>query len=77
MLAGPIQTQHRVVVGTGFLDVGKVRQQQAEVHGISPSIGLDVSFTEASRPEAMRMAQVAATVYSLPLDKGKVRRGNG
>jgi hypothetical protein len=35
-----VQRKHRVVVDAGFLDVGKMRQEQTEVHDISPSVWL-------------------------------------
>jgi hypothetical protein len=35
-----VQRQHGVVVDAGLLDVGKMRQEQTEVHDISPSVWL-------------------------------------
>jgi len=44
-----LQGQHGVVVDARFLDVRELRQEEAEVHGIAPSVGLTHSL-EASRP---------------------------
>jgi hypothetical protein len=76
MLAGGFQRQHGVVVKAWFLDVRKVRDEQKEVHGASPKIGL-FSGWKASRTEFGHAVRVTKRIYLPSLAKVKVLRRKG
>jgi hypothetical protein len=72
-----LQRQHGVVMDARFLDVRQLRQKKAEVHGVSPSVWLNAIQRKPADPEFQRVKRVAAQFYSLPSDKGKVKRHMG
>jgi hypothetical protein len=61
-------------VDARFLDVRQLRQKEAEVHGVSPSVWLNAIHWKPADPEWQRGMRATATIYSLPSDKGKVQR---
>jgi hypothetical protein len=69
--------QHGVVVDACFLHVRQLRDEEAEVHGISPGVGLNAFSAEASRPGDRACQMRGKEVYLLPSDKRNIERHMG
>jgi hypothetical protein len=72
-----VQRQHGVVVDARFLDVRQLRQKEAEVHDISPSVWLNAVHGKPADTELGRIMRAATNVYSLPSGNGKSERHKG
>ena len=67
---GSVQREHGVVVDARFLHVRQLRQKEAEVHDISPSVWLNAVCGKPADTEVGRIMRAATQVYLLSLDKG-------
>ena len=65
-----VQREHGVVVDARFLHVRQLRQKEAEVHDISPSVWLNAVCGKPADTEVGRIMRAATQVYLLSLDKG-------
>jgi hypothetical protein len=77
MLLRSVQREHGVVVDAGFLDVGQLRDEEAEVHDISPSVWLNAICGKPADREPGRAMRAAPDVYSLSSGKSKGERHMG
>ena len=72
-----MQRGHGMIVDTCFLQDRRVRQQQTEVHDISPSVWLNAVRGKPADPELDRVIRAAENVYLLALGMSKVQRVMG
>jgi len=74
---GSVKREHGVVVAARFLDVRQLRQKEAEVHDISPSVWLNAVRGKPADTEVGRIMRAATKVYLLSSGKGKGERHKG
>jgi hypothetical protein len=70
-----VQREHGIVMSARFLDVWQLRQEQAEVHVISPGVWLNGIHGKPADTEVERVIRAATQVYSLSSVKGKWHMG--
>ncbi|CAH2800294.1 MAG: hypothetical protein CBCREVIR_2069 [Candidatus Burkholderia crenata] len=72
-----MQRGHGVVIDAGFLQDRRVRQQQTEVHDVSPSVWLNAVRGKPADLELDRVIRAAENIYLLALGISKVQRCMG